>query len=359
MRVIRANHALPRLAPMDLSAVRGIGRRFPGAGLRDVAVVRAPELDGRADQAGGVRVWLALEALQTTGSFKVRGALVALDRVKRARGESAHVVASSAGNHGAGVAYAARVLGLRATLVVPSSVPRAKRARMERYGAAVIVAPSPSYDDAEARAIELAAETGATFVSPYDDPDVIAGNGGSLGLEIVLAMKGVPDLAIAPIGGGGLATGLAHAFAVESDESARTRTVWAAQSEASAAMALSLERGQAVERLPPAGATLAEGLEGGISRAAFERAREAISGVVVVGEAEIARAMGYAYREMGLVIEGSAAAALAPVLSGLPPEVRARRDGEALDLVVVLTGRNVDRERLASVGSGEYEATLP
>jgi threonine dehydratase len=342
---------------MELEPVRRIAKRFPEANLREVAVVRAPELDTRADSSGHLRVWLALEALQTTGSFKVRGALMALDRVRARGGPGGRVVAASAGNHGAGVAYAARVLGLSATIVVPASIPRAKRSRIERYRAHVVLAESDRYDDAETRAMAIAAETGATFVSPYDDVDVVAGNGGSLGFEIIRAMGGVPDLVFAPLGGGGLATGLAHAFADESEPAARTRCVWGVQSEASAAMALSLQRGEAVLRLAPSGPTLAEGLEGGISKRAFERAREAIAGVVVVTEEEIAGAMRYACREMGLVIEGSAAVALAPVLQGLPEAVPR---GGGQDVLVVLTGRNVDREKLASVtSSGEFSSVPP
>jgi threonine dehydratase len=357
MQVIASTHASPKLAPAELEPVRQIAKRFPEANLREVAVVRAPELDQRADRAGRPRVWLALEALQTTGSFKVRGALVALDRVRQRCGPGASVVAASAGNHGAGVAYAASVLGLSATVVVPASVPRAKRTRIERYGAKIVLCESDRYDDAEARAMALAVETGATFVSPYDDADVVAGNGGSLGLEIVRALGGVPDLVLAPLGGGGLATGLAYAFADESELAAKQRCVWGVQSQASAAMALSLQRGEAVVRLAPEGPTLAEGLEGGISKSAFERTREAIAGVVVVSEDQIASAMGYACKEMGLVIEGSAAVALAPVLFGLPEGVQ-RAKSE--DVVVVLTGRNVDREKLDAVTkSGRYRSVVP
>jgi threonine dehydratase len=114
-------------------------------------------------------------------------------------------------------------------------------------------------------------------------------------------------------------------------------------------MALSLERGEAVERLPVREPTRAEGLEGGISKRAFERAREAIAGVIVADELEIAGAMTYAYREIGLILEGSAAVALAPLLYGVPEGVvRASRGREETDLVVVLTGRNVDCERLST-----------
>jgi threonine dehydratase len=356
MRVVASRPVRSRLAPMDLEEVRYLAQRFPDASLRETAVVRAPELDRSADISGKTRVWLALEALQRTGSFKVRGALVALDRIHKAQGPGARVVAASAGNHGAGVAYAAFVLGLEATIVVPANVPRKKRARMEFEGVKVILAESDRYDDAEAEALALAKETGASFVSAYDDLDVLAGNGGSLGFEIVRAMGGVPDLALTPFGGGGLATGLAHAFAAESDECQTRRCVWGVQSEASAAMALSLEAGAAVERLAPSGATLAEGLEGGISKPAFQRAREAIAGVVVVSEAQIASAMAYASREMGMVLEGSASVVLAPLLGGIPEPVLASTLGEGeSDLVVVLTGRNVDREKLVSIAaSGEH-----
>src|ERR1700722_11474975 len=215
MRVVASRPVRSRLSPMDLEPVRSLSGRFPEASLREAAVVRAPELDRTADGSGKTRVWLALEALQTTGSFKVRGALVALDRILKAQGRGAEIVAASAGNHGAGVAYAAYVLGLKATIVVPSNVPKKKRARMSFDGVTVVLAQSEHYDDAEAEARAMARETGATFVSAYDDLDVLSGNGGSLGFEIVRAMEGVPDLVFAPFGGGGLATGLAHAFATE------------------------------------------------------------------------------------------------------------------------------------------------
>jgi threonine dehydratase len=126
----------------------------------------------------------------------------------------------------------------------------------------------------------------------------------------------------------------------ESGDESDERTVWGAQSEASCAMAMSLERGSAIERLETGGTTLAEGLEGGICASAFERAKSVVAGVVVVTETQIAAAMEHAYRDLGLVLEGSAAAALAPVLAGLPEPVRGG------DLVVVLTGRNVDARRL-------------
>jgi len=350
MRAVASTFPRSTRPPLALGQVHRISRRFSQASLREVPLVRAPDLDRRADPTGKVRVWLALEALQITGSFKVRGALVALDSIRRRRGQGARVVASSAGNHGAGVAYAARVLGLTATIVLPRGAPRAKRTRIADYGASVVLTASDHYDDAEAAAKVLARETDATFVSPYDDLDVIAGNGASLGFEIIRAMGGVPDVTLAPFGGGGLTTGLAYAFADQTEGSNEAPSVWGVQSDASPAMALSLERGEAVEHLNAREPTMAEALEGGISKRAFERAREAISGVVVADEAEIAGAMMYAYREIGLVLEGSAAVALTPLIYGVPEVVRASHGGGETDLVVVLTGRNVDRERLPVIG---------
>jgi threonine dehydratase len=325
----------PRPSAEQLAAVRRISARFPDARLREVPVLRAPELDSRADPQGGTRVWLALEALQVTGSFKVRGALVALDSLRGA----GRVVAASAGNHGAAIAYAASVLGMAATVCVPRTIARAKRERIERYGAELVIARSDHYDDAEALGKELAVSQGTDFVSAYDDERVVLGNGSSLGFELVRALGGVPEHVIAPFGGGGLSTGLAWAMDAENREPG-PRIVWGAQSEASCAMAMSLERGAAVERLETGGTTLAEGLEGGISADAFARARAAVAGVLVVTEAQIAAAMGHAYKDLGLVLEGSAAASLAAVLAGLPEPVRGG------DVVVVLTGRNVDAERL-------------
>jgi threonine dehydratase len=345
---------------MALEKVQQISRRFSEANLREVPLVRASDLDRRADLTGKIRVWLALEALQVTGSFKVRGALVALDAIRRRRGQGARVVAAGAGNHGAGVAYAARILGLAAAIVLPRGAPRAKRARIASYGASVVLTASDDPDDVETQAILLAKETDAAFISLHDDPSFAAANGASLGFEIIRAMGGVPDVTFAPFGSGGLATGLAYAFADQTEGTHEAPAIWGVQSEASPAMALSLERGEAVERSPLRGPTIAEGLEGGISKHAFERAREAIAGVIVATEAEIAGAMTYAYREMGLVLEGSAAVALSPLLYGMPGIVQATKGENESDLVVVLTGRNVDRDRLSELGkTSEPRPDLP
>lgn len=315
--------------PSLLEAARGLVERHRG--LVPCALVRV-SLGGRA-------TWLALESMQTTGSFKVRGALMAIEALRRASAEGAlRVVTASAGNHGAGVAYASKLLGVKATVVVPKTAARTKVAKISAYGATVIEAKEPGYDGAEREAMELARVGEVPFLSAFDDVDVVAGNGGSLGFDIVKALGAVPAEVICPVGGGGIATGLACAFA---QEGASHRPVVGVQIELSPAFAMSLERGAAVTELPPA-TTLAEGLEGGLPERAFARLRHTVRGALVVDEEMIAAAMRFAVRELGLVLEGSAAAALAAAMH----DPRPPGDGER---VVVLTGRNVDRERLAEL----------
>ena len=317
-----------------LERARNLHQLFPMAGLRPLALLRVPALDAHA----GSRVWLALEVLQVTGSFKVRGALLALDELRR-RGHT-RAVAASAGNHGAGVAHAASVLGLDVTVVVPKTAPKAKTERIAR-GAKLHLSESSHYDGAEQEARELARREGVPFLSPYDDLAIVAGNGSSIGFELVREMGRVPETVLVPFGGGGLATGLACALLLEAHRTGQPMPrVFGVQSEASPAMALSLDRNAAVLTLEPTGPTLAEGLEGGISQAAFERARAVLAGVLVVSEEAIGSAMIGMSRTTGLQIEGSAAAALAPLLGHLPEGVRARNPDT--DLVVVLTGGNVD-----------------
>ncbi len=331
---------------------RNLATEFPDAGLRRVSLVRAQKLDARARG----RVWLALEALQTTGSFKVRGALLALDELRR-RGV-ARVVAASAGNHGAGVAHAARVLGMEAIVFVPSSTPEKKRKRIEQ-GATMVLAKSAHYDAAEREAREFARASNLPFVSPYDDPAVVAGNGASLGFEIASELGHVPGRVFVPVGGGGLATGVATALKMGRADV----RVFGVQSEASPAFAMSIESGRAVETLELDVPTLAEGLEGGISQAAFERTRAALNAILVVTEDAIARAMLGIHAAWGHPVEGSGAAALAPLLDELPPQLHPPKDAED-DVVVLVTGGNVDDDRLAALraklgaGAGDAAATL-
>jgi threonine dehydratase len=314
-----------------LESVRNLGARFPDARLRKLTLVRAEKLDARADARGETRVWLALESLQVTGSFKVRGALVAIAD-ELAKDPRVHIVTASAGNHGAGAAYASNVLGARITVYVPQGTPEAKRARIAKWTELVVV-DEPGYDACEALAKEAAKKMGAVFLSPYDDLRVACGNGASIAFEMAQTLT--PRTVLVPFGGGGLASGMAFGFM----HAQAPVAVWGVQSEASPAMAMSLERGSAVTTLP-AVETLAEALEGGIAAQAFVRARGSVAGVLVVSEMAIARAMTALCRELGLIVEGGGACAFAALLEGLPRELLSG------DLVVLLTGRNVDRTRL-------------
>jgi threonine dehydratase len=246
-------------------------------------------------------------------------------------------VAPSVGNHGVAIAYVACLLDVSATVVVPRTTPRTKRDKIEKYGAELVVSSSDRYEVADELARRLAAERSAAFVSPVEDVNVVLGNGASLGFEIIRGLGGVPERVLAPFDGG-LATGLAWALAAETPGPAE-RPVWGVQSEACSGMASSLELGEVIESVDPAGPTLAEE----VTEGDFECARAAIAGIGVVSEAEIASAIAHAYEDMGLVLEGTAALALAPVLFGLPERLRGG------DLVVLLTGRNIDPDRLDAV----------
>ncbi len=278
-----------------------------------------------------------LETEQETGSFKLRGALAALaalDPAARARG----VVTASAGNHGYGLARAGAILGVPVTAFVSGAAPRVKREGMERAGARVVAVGAAGYDDVEAEAREAAAREGLPFVSPFDDPRVAAGNGGTIGLELLDALPSLRTV-VAPVGGGGLVAGLLAVLAARGS-SARVVGV---QSDACPAMVQSLALGRALTRF--AGApTLAEGLEGGVSESTFAAAK-ALWRMDTVSEDAIASAMRFATRELALPLEGSAAVALAWALA------HAGDAGLERPLVVILTGRNVDARVLRAIGA--------
>jgi len=279
--------------------------------------------------AFGTRVFLKLETEQHTGSFKVRGALAKLASLDEER-RRLPVVAASAGNHGLGVAYAARILGLAARVHVPEGTPLVKRNGMAALGATVVVTPEPGYDAAERAARADAQQTGGTFVSPFDDPHVAAGNGGTLGLEILGAMASLSAV-VAPVGGGGLMAGLG---AARSRAGKSTRLI-GVQSHACPAMARSLEQGAPILEMRGE-PTLAEGLEGGVSASTFALVRDAVERIDLVSEEEIAAAMTTARDRMGLVTEGSAATVLAWAIKHLGAEPGTD------PVVLVVTGRNVE-----------------
>lgn len=310
MRVVRP----PSLAELDAAAEIVAARLVP------TPLVAAPAL--------GAGVWLKLESLQPTGSFKVRGALAALS----ALGGDAEVVTASAGNHGLGIAWAATALGRRATVVVPETASPAKVEALERFDAR-LVRHGSGYDEAEARALELAV-AGADYVSPYNDTHVIAGQA-TIGREIAAQLSG-PLTVICPLGGGGLASGLGL-WASSSRAGVRVVAVEARRSQA---FRTALDAGRIVPIDP--GPTLADGLGGNIEAGSvtFELVREHVAEVAVAEEDEIEDAVRFMAVAAGLVVEGAAAAGVAAV-----------RGGGEVDgcTVVVITGRNIAAARLGDL----------
>lgn len=267
--------------------------------------------------------WLKLESLQRTGSFKLRGAARKLLHLPRPGG----VVTASAGNHGQGVALAARHLGLAATVVVPRLCPSVKREAIAHLGAEVRV-EGEHYEAAEEAARTLAAARGLPFVSPFDDDEVIAGNGGWVGRELIEQHPGLKRV-VAPVGGGGLVAGLLEALpAIE---------VVGVQPCANCAMYDSLAIGRALVRYE-GGPTLCEGLEGPVAERTYAVARARRLAITRVDEEAILLAVGYCWRVLGLAVEPSAAVTTAAVRQGLLTV----DDATAL----VITGGNVDPELL-------------
>lgn len=284
----------------------------------------------------GTRVFLKCENLQVTGSFKVRGAVAAVSRLtpeERAGG----VIACSAGNHGLGLAFAARAFDVPCTVVVPSAAPRVKAEGIAALGAKVIRSPHDGYDRTQAWTLERLVEFGGRFVSPFDDPAVMAGNGGTLMLEILEDLP-VVDLVVIPCGGGGCSIG---AGMVVRARAPQTRII-AVNTDASPGMWLSRRDGRPhleVESRP----TIADGLEGGVSERSFELANRFVDEVVLAREATLRRAVGELLERERKVVEGSGAAGVAALAAAAVPL------GPARTVCVVLTGSNIDPELLASL----------
>jgi len=299
--------------------------------LRVTPLVPAPALGRRT----GANIWLKLESLQRTGSFKLRGAAARLAAMSLA-GQT-RAIAASAGNHGLGVALAAQAFGIEATVLVSAQTPEVKRAGIAALGATVEVV-GKNYDEAEAEARQrAAADPTLTFVSPFDDDHVIAGNGGLLAREILAQLPDV-DTIIAPVGGGGLCAGLGVEVVP------RGMRVVGVEPGANCAMKRSLEDGRAYTRYEGA-PTLAEGLEGAVSERTYAMAKDYFPDIVLVSEMAIRKAIVYAYRTLGLIVEASAAVGLAALLEEAI-EVQGRR------VVVVITGSNIEAALLDQLLAG-------
>jgi threonine dehydratase len=305
------------------------------AGIVYDVAVRTPVFGSRHLSArSGADVHLKAENLQRTGSFKIRGAynrISALSDDERARG----VIAASAGNHAQGVALAARLLGVPATICMPADASIAKVEATRGYGAAVELGGETYHEAAEA-ARELAARTGATPVSAFDDELVIAGQG-TLGLELYEQVPGL-EIAVVPCGGGGLLSGVALALRALRPE---VRIV-GVQAAGCAPMVTSVREGRItpVDRVE----TIADGISvkrpGEIT---FPIIRDTVDELVTVGDEEIVKAITLLLERHKLLVEGAGAAAAAAVLSGRVERLRGR------SVAVVLSGGNIDLPLIQAV----------
>ncbi len=302
--------------------------------LRGVAdctpLVPSPFMSGRS----GHEFLLKLENMQPIGAFKLRGAVNAVAGVAEAAG----VTCCSTGNHGRGVAYAARERGMRAVICMSSLVPQAKVDGIKALGAEVRIV-GQSQDDALAEAQRLVAEEGLVEISPFDDPLVIAGQG-TIGLEILSKRPDIETILV-PLSGGGLAAGVACAAkAIKPDIRVIGITM-----DRGAAMYQSLRAGHPVEveELP----SLADSLGGGIgmdNKLSFPMCRDLLDDTILVTEEDIYHAMQVLFHEDRIVAEGACVVGLAAVLSG-----RITLSGPT---ATVITGRNLDMDMFTRIVSG-------
>jgi len=297
-------------------------RRF----LAVTPVVGAPQL--------GSAVSVKVETFQPTGSFKVRGGLAAVSATLEAEPGRA-VVASSAGNHGLGLAYAASKLGAQVTVVVPTGASAAKVSALQRFDLRLVL-HGEGYRDAETHALELAARDGSRYVSPYNDPDVIAGQS-TVARELQEQMPNLGTVVV-PCGGGGLLSGVILGL-----EGTSVRIV-GVESEASPSMSTALSAGAIVPiDVEP---TVADGLAGNLEPGAVTVDIALAHGVEVltVSEADIRSAMAFSASKMGLVLEGAGAVGIAALRAGVVVP-----DADGRETVVLLTGRNVAPKLLSEV----------
>jgi len=317
----------------DFDDVRTAAARLFGHARRTPLLAGTP-----LDELTGGRILLKLETLQHMGSFKFRGAynrLAQLDAAQRKAG----VVAFSSGNHAQGVAYAAQLLGVPATIVMPADAPRVKMQNTLALGAEVI-----TYDrlreSREQIAAQLAAERGAVLVPSFDDPDIIAGQG-TVGLEIAeqAAEHGVQlDDVIVCTSGGGLVAGTALAIRALSP-SAR---VWTAEPEGHDDHRRSLATGRRESNAPGTRSICDALLAPEPGMLTFEINRRLLAGGLAVSDAEVKDAIAYAARTLKLVVEPGGAVALASILAG-----KIEQGGRTI--AVVLSGGNIDDELLREV----------
>jgi threonine dehydratase len=291
---------------------------------------RTPVLENEALNAqAGAQLYFKCENFQEGGAFKARGATNALFALSPAELQ-AGVVTHSSGNHGAAVARAAQLRGVRARIVMPENSSRAKLEAVRRYGGEVLLC-APTLAAREALAAQLVADTGAVFIHPYDDPRVIAGQG-TIALEL---LEEVPDLdwLLLPVGGGGLASGVAVAAKAMRPALRLVAVEPSGADDAQRSFASGTLAG------PQQPHTIADGLRGALSARTFELIRRHVDDVVTVSDEAIVRAMRTLWQHLKIIVEASSAVPYAAVQER-------QLDVSGARVGIILTGGNVDLDEL-------------
>lgn len=332
LAIVEADQPAAPPVPVALRDIEAAAARIAGKVAR-TPLVASPFLSRLCRQP----VHLKLETRQRIGAFKLRGAMnavLALGDEQRQRG----LVTASTGNHGRAVAYAARQLGLRATICMSALVPANKVEAIRSLGAEIRIV-GRSQDDAQIEVERLVAERGLIPIPPFDDPDVVAGQG-TIGLDLVEDLAELA-LVLVPLSGGGLAGGIAAAVKALRP---KVRVVGISM-ERGAAMAAAIAAGRPVEVVEEE--TLADSLGGGIglaNRVTFPLCRDLLDEIVLLSEAEIAAGIRHAKREEGEIVEGAGAVGIAALLAG---KVSPRGP-----TAIIVSGGNIDEAVHRRIVSG-------
>lgn len=319
---------------IELAAIQDARSRITDR-IVSTPLVRSPTLSDIC----GATVGLKLEHHQPTGSFKIRGAtnaILKLTEAERRRG----VVAVSTGNHGRALSYAARAVGSSATICMSQLVPENKVSEIRRLGADVRIV-GDSQDEAQEEVERLVRESRLVLVPPFDDPEIVAGQG-TIGLEIVEAMPDVATLLV-PVSGGGLAAGVAAAVKAMRPHA----RIIGVSMQQGAAMKASLDAGRPVQVEEVR--SLADSLGGGIglsNKLTFAMCRTLLDDVVLVSESEIAAGIRHAYEKEREIVEGAAAVGIAALLARKIDDLRG-------PIALVLSGRNIDMDMHRRIVNGE------
>jgi len=316
------------LMPPTIDDIRNAARRIDGY------AVRTPLLESHLlSEQMGARILIKPECLQRVGAFKFRGAFNRLSQLSEEE-KKIGVVAFSSGNHAQGVAAAAKILGIKATIVMPSDAPKMKRDNTIAYGAKV-VGYDRENEDREQVAAKIVGDSGAVVVPPFEDPDIIAGQG-TAALEVVeqAAKSGVKlDQFLCPVGGGGLLSGCSTVFSALSGDT----EVFGVEPKDFDDVARSLALGEIQENASQSGSICDALMTPSPGKLTYQIIKENVSDILRVSDEEVLAAIKYAWEKLKLVVEPGGAVALAAVLSG-------KVDVQGKTVCILLSGGNVDAE---------------